>query len=165
MSSAAVVLGRCIADLLDSVVTLVVLAATGLALGWRWHDGCWRRWPRSGCCCCCGSRLLWVGIFIGLSVKNAQSITAVQVLVWPVGFLSSAFVATSTMPDWLGTIAQWNPLSATATAARSLFGNPDPSTTATWIGNHSVLMAIIAPLLLTAIFLPLSAHRYRTLAR
>jgi ABC-2 type transport system permease protein len=92
-------------------------------------------------------------------------VTMVQVLVWPIGFLSSTFVATSTMPTWLGTIAQWNPLSSTATAARTLFGNPDPSSTATWIGTHAPLAAVIAPLLLTAVFLPLSAHRYRTLSR
>ena len=56
MSSAAVVLGRCIADMLDSAVTLIVLITAGLALGWRFHEGCRRRWRRSGCCCCCGSR-------------------------------------------------------------------------------------------------------------
>ncbi|MFC9687286.1 ABC transporter permease [Kribbella sp. NPDC056951] len=165
MSSAAVVLGRCMADMLDTIVALAVLAGTGLALGWRWHDGLPSALAAFGLLLLLRFALLWVGIFIGLSVKNAQSITAIQVLVWPVGFLSSAFVATSTMPAWLGTIAQWSPLSATATASRTLFGNPDPSTTATWIGSHSVLMAVIAPLILTAIFMPLSAHRYRTLSR
>ena len=43
---------------------------------------------------------------------------SVQVLVWPIGFLSSAFVSPDTMPAWLGAIATWNPLSATATAIR-----------------------------------------------
>lgn len=165
MSSAAVVLGRCIADLLDSVVTLLVLVGTGLALGWRWHEGLPSALAAFGLLLLLRFALLWVGIFIGLSVKNAQSVTVVQVLVWPIGFLSSTFVATSTMPDWLGTIAQWNPLSATATAARDLFGNPDPSSTATWIGTHAGIAAILAPILLTAVFLPLSAHRFRTLSR
>ena len=165
MSSAAVVLGRCIADMLDSVVTLAVLVGTGLVLGWRWHDGLPSALAAFGLLLLLRFALLWVGIFIGLTVKNAQSVTMVQVLVWPIGFLSSAFVATSTMPDWLGTVAQWNPLSATATASRALFGNPDPSATATWIGTHAEVAAIIAPLLLVAIFLPLSAHRFRTLSR
>jgi len=164
MSSAAVVLGRCMADLLDSAVGLVVLAGTGLALGWRWHGSVLEALAAFGLLLLLRFALLWVGIYIGLAVKNAQSILAVQVLVWPVGFLSSAFVATSTMPDWLGTIAQWNPLSAAATAARSLFGNPDPSA-ASWIGDHAVEAAIIGPLLLTAIFLPLSAATFRKLSR
>ena len=97
-------------------------------------------------------------------VKNAQSIAMVQVLVWPIGFLSSAFVATSTMPSWLGAIAQWNPLSLTATAARSLFENPDTAP-ASWIGSHALLAALVCPLLLTAVFLPLAASRFRHLSR
>ena len=165
MSSAAVVLGRCVADMLDSVVTLLVLVATGLLLGWRWHEGLLAALAAFGLLLLLRYALLWVGIFIGLTVKNAQSVTMVQVLVWPIGFLSSAFVATSTMPAWLGTIAQWNPLSATATASRSLFGNPDPSATATWIGTHASMAALLAPALLIAVFLPLSAHKYRTLSR
>ena len=165
MSSAAVVLGRCIADMLDSVVTLAVLVGTGLVLGWRWHEGLPSALAAFGLLLLLRFALLWVGIFIGLTVKNAQSVTMVQVLVWPIGFLSSALVATSTMPAWLGTIAQWNPLSATATASRALFGNPDPSSTATWIGAHAEVAALIAPVLLVAIFLPLSAHRFRTLSR
>jgi ABC-2 type transport system permease protein len=164
MSSAAVVLGRCIADMLDSVVTLVVLAATGLALGWRWHESLGEALAAFGLLLLLRFALLWVGIFIGLSVRNAQSVMAIQVAIWPIGFLSSAFVNTSTMPDWLGTIAQWNPMSSTATAARDLFGNPG-ATAGSWIGEHALAGAVIWPLLLVAVFLPLSARKFRNLSR
>jgi ABC-2 type transport system permease protein len=164
MSSAAVVLGRCIADMLDSVVTLIVLIAAGLALGWRWHGTLPEALAAFGLLLLLRFALLWVGIFIGLSVKNVQSITVVQVLVWPVGFLSSAFVMTSTMPSWLGAIAQWNPMSSTATAARSLFDNPG-AIAGSWIGGHAGAAAVIWPLLIVAVFLPLSARRFRNLSR
>ncbi|GAA1592364.1 ABC transporter permease [Kribbella sancticallisti] len=164
MSSVAVVLGRCIADMLDSVVTLAVLVASGLALGWRWHGSFGAALGAFGLLLLLRFALLWAGIYIGLVVKNAQSIVAVQVLVWPVGFLSSAFVATATMPDWLGAVAQWNPLSSTATAARSLFGNPG-AVAGSWIGEHALLGAIVWPLVLIAIFLPLSAIRFRNTSR
>ncbi|HEY0617943.1 MAG TPA: ABC transporter permease [Kribbella sp.] len=164
MSSSAVVLGRCIADMLDSIVTLTVLAGAGLALGWRWHGTFPAAVAAFALLLLLRFALLWVGIYIGLVVKNAQSVTMVQVLVWPIGFLSSAFVATSTMPGWLGAIAQWNPLSSTATAARSLFQNPDAAA-GSWIGDHSLTAAILWPLLLTAVFLPLSATRFRNLSR
>ena len=49
---------------------------------------------------------------------------AVQILVWPIGFLSNAIAPTATMPGWLGAVAEWNPVSATASATRELFGNP-----------------------------------------
>ena len=68
--------------------------------------------------------LLWLGIFMGLVVKGPEAVTSVQILVWPVSFFSSVFVDPATMPAWLGTLAQWNPLSATATATRALFMNP-----------------------------------------
>ena len=164
MSSTAVVLGRCIADMLDSVVTLVVLVATGLVLGWRWHEGLPSALAAFGLLLLLRFALLWVGIFIGLSVKNAQSVTMVQVLVWPVGFLSSAVTFPATMPAWLGAIAEWNPLSATANAARELFGNPVPGGDS-WVAQHPVLMAAVWPAVLVAVFFPLAVARYRALDR
>jgi ABC-2 type transport system permease protein len=88
----------------------------------------------------------------------------VQVLVWPVGFLSSAFVSPDTMPAWLGAIATWNPLSATATAIRDLFGNPTWAAQ-NWAADHSVLLALLWPAALTLLFLPLAYRRYRLLGR
>ena len=87
---------------------------------------------------------------------------AVQVLVWPIGFLSTAIVSAETMPGWLGAIAAWNPLSATATAARQLFGNPTGVTEGP-LADRAVWLAVGWPLLLTAVFLPLSARAYRKL--
>ena len=88
--------------------------------------------------------------------------TAVQVLVWPIGFLSTAIVSAETMPAWLGSVAAWNPLSATATAVRELFGNPTGITGGV-LSEHAVALAIGWPLLLSAIFVPLTARAYRRL--
>jgi ABC-2 type transport system permease protein len=68
--------------------------------------------------------LLWVGIYLGLVVKNPEAVMAVQILIWPLSFLSNTFAAPGTMPGLLGAIAEWNPLSATVAATRELFGNP-----------------------------------------
>ena len=45
--------------------------------------------------------LLWLGIYLGLVIRNPEATAAVQILVWPLGFLSNVFVAPSTMPGWL----------------------------------------------------------------
>jgi ABC-2 type transport system permease protein len=164
MNSAAVVLGRCIADMINSAVGLVVMIIAGLLLGWRWHGSFTAALAAFGLLLLLRFGLLWVGIFIGLSAKGPESVTLIQVLVWPVSFLSNAFVDPSTMPAWLGTIAQWNPLSATASAIRELFMNPAWQSD-TWIGQNAQLMAVIWPLILIAIFLPLSARKYRNLSR
>ncbi len=108
--------------------------------------------------------VLWIGIYLGVTLRGEGAQMAVQVLVWPLGFLSNLFVAPETMPDWLGFLAQWNPVSATAAAARDLFGNPTGITDGV-LADHAVLVAFGWPLVLTAIFLPLSASAYRNLSR
>ena len=108
--------------------------------------------------------LLWVGIYLGLRFRGTGATTAVQVLVWPIGFLSTVFVSAETMPGWLGVVATWNPVSATATAARELFGNPT-GVTSGWMSENAVLAASIWPLVITLVFLPLTATAYRHLRR
>ncbi|MFD4268384.1 ABC transporter permease [Rhodococcus sp. NPDC058481] len=162
MNSGAVVLGRCLADMLNSIVGLAVMVATGLALGWRWHEGPASALAAFALLLMLRLALLWVGIYLGLTVKGPESLAAVQILVWPVLFLSNAFVDTSTMPSWLGTIAEWNPLSATAAAVRELFGNPGWGTDS-WMTQHSIVLALVWPVLITAVFLPLSVRRFRAL--
>jgi hypothetical protein len=58
---------------------------------------------------------------LGLIVNGPEAVAAAQILVWPAGFLSSVFVAPKTMPGWMDAIAEWNPPSATTSAARELF--------------------------------------------
>ncbi|HEY0639577.1 MAG TPA: ABC transporter permease [Pseudonocardiaceae bacterium] len=163
MSGAAVVLGRCLADLLNSVLGLAVMVVTGLALGWRWHEGLGRALTAFALLLLLRFALLWVGIYLGLAAKGPESVTAVQILVWPVLFLSNAFVDTSTMPGWLAAVADWNPLAATAAASRELFGNPGWAGGGSWVTDHAMVMAVLWPVLLTAVFLPLSVRRFRAL--
>jgi ABC-2 type transport system permease protein len=89
---------------------------------------------------------------------------AVQILVWPVGFLANTFTSPTTMPAWLGALAEWNPLSSTVAAARELFGNPGWGGDS-WVAQHALLMAVVWPAVLVAIFLPLSVHRFGRLSR
>ena len=160
--SASVALGRSGADLLSTILDLAVLMVGGLLLGWRIGSSpaaavlavvllLWLRFA-----------FLWLGIFLGLIFRGAGATTAVQVLVWPIGFLSSVFVSPETMPAWLRPIAEWNPVSATATAARELFGNPTGVTSGI-LADYAIPLAALWPLAITLVFLPLSAFAYRRL--
>lgn len=162
--SVAVPLGRSVADLANSAVQLAVLMVGGLVVGWQIDGGpagaalaiallLWLRFA-----------VLWIGIYLGLVLRGEGSLVAVQVLVWPLAFTSNLFVAPETMPDWLGTLAQFNPVSATAAAARELFGNPTGITDGV-LADHAVLVALAWPAVLTAVFLPLAARAYRNLSR
>jgi len=106
---------------------------------------------------------IWIGIYLGLVVRNPESVMVVQIVVWPIGFLANTFSSPAGMPDWLGMVAEWNPLSSTVAATRQLFGNPGWGGDS-WIAEHALLMAVVWPLLLTAVFLPLAVRRYRRLS-
>lgn len=164
IASTSVVLGRAGADLLSTIVGLAVLMVGGLLIGWRPDTTPWSfaaavvllLWLRFA--------LLWLGIWLGLRFRTPGATAAVQVLVWPIGFLSNVFVAPETMPGWLGAVAEWNPISATAAASRELFGNPTGATGG-FIAEHAVAAATLWPLVLTLVFLPLAANAYRRLRR
>jgi ABC-2 type transport system permease protein len=162
ISASAVVLGRCFADLLNSIVGLAVMIVAGLLLGWRWHAGLGAAGAAVGLLLLLRFALLWVGIYMGLRARGPESVASVQILVWPVSFLSNVYVDPATMPVWLGAIAQWNPLSATTSAIRQLFLNPGWQGES-WATQHSLWLAIAWPALLVAIFLPLSVRSYRAL--
>jgi ABC-type multidrug transport system permease subunit len=164
ISSVAIPLGRSAADLTNSAVQLAVLVVGGLIVGWRIEDGATNAVLAIALLLWLRFAVLWIGIYLGLVLRGEGSLAAVQVLVWPLGFLSNLLVAPETMPAWLGTLAQWNPVSATAAAARELFGNPTGITDGV-LADHAVLLAFAWPLVLTLVFLPLSARAYRNLSR
>ncbi len=164
MAPSAVVVGRSTADLLNSALGLVVMVACGLMVGWQWHRGPGLALAAVGLLLLLRFGLLWVGVYLGLVSRSPETLVAVQILVWPLGFLSNVFTAPATMPGWLAAIADWNPLSATVTATRELFGNPGVGGDS-WVAQHALLMAIAWPVLLVAVFFPLSVHRYRLLSR
>jgi ABC-2 type transport system permease protein len=164
MTSSAVVVGRSAADMLNSALGLAVMLACGLAVGWQWHNGPAAALAAVALLLWLRFALLWLGIYLGLLIKNPEAVMLVQILVWPIGFLSSAFASPADMPAWLGTIAAWNPLSSTAAATRELFGNPGWGGD-TWIAQHAMLMAVGWPLIIVAVFFPLSVRAYRRLSR
>jgi len=164
MTAGAPLVGRAVADLLSSVGGLAVLAGCGLLMGWRWHHGAGAALAAFGLLVLLRFALLWIGVYLGLVAAGPESVAALQILVWPLGFLSNVFVSPGTMPGWLGAIADANPLSATATAVRELFGNPGWHS-GSWFDDHALLSALVWPVAGIAVFLPLSVRRYRRLSR
>jgi len=83
---------------------------------------------------------------------------------FPFGMVSSVFTPPHLMPDWLGALAMGNPTSSTANAVRELFGNPVAGGTS-WIEQNALLMAVVWPLLITVVFLPLAVRKFQRLGR
>ncbi|MGW0737860.1 ABC transporter permease [Streptomyces sp. NPDC002851] len=162
MAPSAVVVGRAVTDMLGSLLALAVLAVTGLLMGWQAHGTLGDTLLAVGLLLLLRFALVWAGIYVGLLMKGPEGITLVQTLEFPVGFVTSAFVAPATMPGWLGGIAEWNPLSSTVLAVRELFGNPGWGGDS-WITQHALLMAVVWPVILCAVFFPLSVRKFRNL--
>lgn len=165
MAPSAVVTGRCSADMINSFAGLLITIGCGLVVGWSWHDGPMNALFAVLLLLLLRFACLWIGIFLGLIVGSPEAAGAVWGLLFPFTMVTSAFVAPELMPDWLGFLAEWNPISSTVTAARELFGNVGANTADSWIGTHAVLMAVVWPLVISAMFLPLSVRRYQRLSR
>lgn len=157
MADGAVLVGRSVADMLQSAAGLLLMIGVGYAIGWRAHGGFGAFLGAVGLLLLLRFAMLWIGIHLALVAGRAELVQAVQILVWPIGFLSNAFASPESMPGWLGTVVEWNPMSATATAVRDLFGNPGGEP------GH-VMAAVVWPLLLLAVFFPLAVRKFRKLS-
>ncbi|GAA3235886.1 ABC transporter permease [Actinocorallia longicatena] len=164
MAPSAVVVGRASADMINSAAGLVVMMGAGLAVGWRWHEGFGRVLVAVALLLWLRFAFLWAGIYLGLRFPSPEAVMAVQILVWPFGFLSNVFASPADMPGWLGFLADANPLSATVTAVRDLFGNPGVAGSGSWAADHGLLLAIVWPLVITTVFFPLSVRRFQRLS-
>ncbi|MCP3821671.1 ABC transporter permease [Streptomyces sp. A3M-1-3] len=163
MASSAVLVGRSFADMLQSALSLLVMIGVGLLIGWRWHGGLAAALGAVGLLLLLRFAMLWIGIHLAMVAGKPEMVQAVQILVWPVGFLSNAFATPESMPGWLGAVVEWNPMSATATAVRDLFGNPAAAGTS-WAAEHAGLLAVAWPVALVAVFFPLAVRRFRRLS-
>jgi ABC transporter DrrB family efflux protein len=163
MSPSAVVLGRSLSDMVNSVLELTILVGCGLAAGWGFHQGPVRALAAVGLLLLLRFALVWAGILVGLMVRPEAAAVAWAPL-FPLTMVANTFVSPDQMPGWLGTIAAWNPLSATVGACRELFGNPGLGGDS-WAAQHPILLAVLWPVAIVAVFLPLSVRRYRDLGR
>lgn len=166
MARGAVLTGRTLADLAQTTLTMVVLAGVALLVGWRAHENIGKVVLGFLLLLLLGYAFSWIGALIGLSVRSPEAATSGG-LIWlfPLTFISNAFVPVSGMPTFLQHVAEWNPFSATVAGARQLFGNTMPnvprSVTGAWPMEHPVAASIIWSVLVIAAFRTLAVRKYR----
>lgn len=161
MNQVSVPLGQSGAEGIVGVYGLAVFMVYGLVVGWRPHNGLGQTLAGVGLLLLFQYTMVWVGAYLGLVVRSARTAATLAPLMVPLTLASTAFVPTDRMPAWLRVICEWNPLSAIATAVRSLFGNPGaPGVGASWPLTHPVTATLLWTGVLSAIFVPLSARRF-----
>jgi len=162
MSRGAVLLGRTTADLIRNIFVIVVMTVVGLLVGFR---------PTTGVVSYIGGVLLilffayalsWGFAIVGLSAPNSETAQVMSFpLIFPLTFISAAFVPLSSMPSWLRGFATYQPFSVTVSACRSLMvGAASTGTgksTAFWLWQ-SLAWTVV----LLVVFIPLAIRKYRT---
>ncbi len=110
-----------------------------------------------------GWALAWIFTWIGTIATSARSVQGLSMLIlFPLTFLSNAFVPDEGLPNGLQQVAEWNPVSAVVAAVRTLFGNPTAVPDgAAWPLQHPVLSALLWTLLLLAVAIPLTLRRFK----
>ena len=163
MSPSSVLIGRTSGDLAINGLSMLVMVTTGLIVGWRVDTA-------GGAVAGIALLLLfsysfsWIMIFLGMSVRSPEVINNVAFIVlFPITFISNAFVPSESLPGPLRAIAEWNPVSALVLSARQLFGNtPTNSPTPDSFPLQNPILVVLAGIVLVlAVFVPLSLWRYR----
>jgi ABC-2 type transport system permease protein len=126
MSRSAVIVGRTVSDLVRNLFTFAVMIAVALAIGFRFTGGAWNAVAATVLLVLFSYALSWVQAIIGLSVTSVEAANSAGFIwMFPLTFVSSAFVDPSTMPGWLRAVADANPFTLVTDAARALYnGNP-----------------------------------------
>jgi ABC-2 type transport system permease protein len=140
---------------------LVVTTAVGFLVGFRIHGSVAQSLAAFVLCVVYGFAFTWLFVFIGLVAGNAQAAQGMSLLVFPLTFVSSAYVPVDTMPGWLQPVAEHQPLTIMTNAVRSLvLGDPAMAGLGHSIG-YWVVLSLVWSAGLVAVFAPLAVARYR----
>jgi len=154
MARPAVLAGRTLADIVTNALSATILVITGLLIGFSFHTGVVEVLTGAGVLLLFGYAFSWVFAFLGMLVSTAEAANSVGfIAVFPLTFISSAFVPVASMPEPLRAFAEINPFTITVDAIRAL-----------WLGapaGDNVWGAVVWALAIIAVFAPLAVARYR----
>jgi ABC transporter DrrB family efflux protein len=152
IARSALLVGRTSADLVTNVLTLILMLALGLVVGFRPTQPVYDVFVGLLLVLAFAYTFSWISAFVGLAVRDPETAQSVGFIwVFPLVFASSAFVPTDSMPGAVQAFARINPVTLAVDAARDLT-----------IGGHSALGPALGTLAwlvgLLAVFVPLSVR-------
>ena len=155
MARSAVLLGRTAADLVTNTITLLVMLAIGLAVGFRPAQPVYDVVLALMLVLGFAFVFSWISAFVGLAVRDPETAQSIGFIwVFPLVFASSAFVPAGTMPGAVRAFADVNPVTLVVDAARALMIGDGGA-----LGPALGTLAWLAGLLL--VFVPLSVRAFR----
>jgi ABC-2 type transport system permease protein len=167
MSASAVLVGRTTADVVANVIQVVVMALTGLLVGWRIRSNVVDAVLGFLLLLLFAYAVSWVMAYLGMLVRSPEVFNNVTfIVIFPVTFIANTFVPLQNLPTVLRVVAEWNPVSSLTQAVRDLFGNTVPPTPAlpeptAWPLQNPVLYTFLWVGLLLVVFVPLTIQQYK----
>ena len=168
MARGAVLGGHAIANLLKSLLPIAIMSLCGLAIGWRIRDGLVNAILGYLLLVAFAFAMIWVGVLLGSKVATPEGVQGIGFgVLFPITFMASTFVPTESMPGALQTIAEWNPVTTLANAARLQFGNPmaAPGPDDPWSIAHPLAYSLIWIVAIVAVCAPLAVRTYNRSVR
>ena len=157
MARSAVLAGRTLADVVTNGLSAAILVVTGLLIGFSFHTSFPHAVAGFALLLLFGYAFSWVFAFLGMLVSSAEAANSVGfIVVFPLTFISSAFVPVNSMPEVLRAFAEVNPFTITVNAMRAL-----------WLGapaHNNVWGAVAWSVAIIAVFAPVAVARYRRAA-
>jgi len=151
---ASVLAGRALADVATNLLSIAILLVTGLIIGFGFDANMLEILAGIGILLLFGFASSWVFAVIGLSVSTPEAANGVGfTLIFPITFISSAFVPVASMPSGLEEVAEANPITTLCDAMRSLWLDAP--------AHSDIWMSIVWCFVITAIFAPIAVAKYR----
>jgi ABC-2 type transport system permease protein len=157
----AVLAGRALADTAMQVWGLIITSAIGFAVGFRIHGGVLDALAAFGLLLALGFAFEWLFITLGLFAGNAQAAQGMALLVFPLTFVSSAYVPVQSMPGWLQAIAEHQPITVMVDAVRALTQGPAAEALLGHSAGFYVVRSLLWAAVIVAVFVPVAVARYR----
>ncbi|MBM9621918.1 ABC transporter permease [Streptomyces zhihengii] len=154
IARSSVLIAKIVVEAGRMLIAITILLAMGFLLGLQVETSAFGLLAAVALSMAFGASLMWIFILLGLTMQTAQSVQGVAMLVlMPLQFGSSIFTPTESMPGWLKTFTDYNPLSNLADAARALVGGGPVA--------HSVWVTLAWAVGITVVTAPLAVARFR----
>jgi ABC transporter DrrB family efflux protein len=157
----SVLAGRAVADTALLGWTLAITTAIGFAAGFRIHGSATEALAAFGLCVVFGFAFEWLFIALGLFAGTPQAAQGMALLVFPLTFVSSAYVPVETLPGWLQAIAEHQPVTYMVDSVRALTLGPSAEALLGHPSGYFVARALLWSMALVAMFAPVAVARYR----
>jgi ABC-2 type transport system permease protein len=157
----SVLAGRALADTAMQLWGLIITTAIGFAVGFRIHGSPMDALAAFGLLLVLGFAFEWLFITLGLFAGNAQAAQGMALMVFPLTFVSSAYVPVESMPGWLQAFAQHQPITVMVDAVRALTQGAATEALLGHSAGYYVVRSLLWAAGIVAVFAPLAVARYR----